>query len=358
VKHQKSVVIALGIASLACAPAGRQGEVIHIGEESAIIVWDAQARTQHFIRRASFQTEAKDFGFIVPTPGVPKLAEADDVAFRHLERVITPPNREATKSAKGPPPKAAAAKVEVIAQEKVAGYDASVLSANDPAALDAWLKKNGYASSPELTEWYKDYIDKKWIFTAFKISKDEPGRAHGRAVRMTFATDTPFFPYREPRAEVKKDEYRPDRVLKMYFIGDAKVDASISGGAAWPGRTIWSKPLTEGDSDRLVKLLKLPGLGAGERRLTVFEDRSEIRPGNGDLFFAKAADQSLVLHPVETMMQQIAPGTAPKQSYVDRTSWDFTDRWDPWDIPGQVLGLLFIALALRLLAALFGIRKP
>src|SRR5437016_3719837 len=62
----------------ACAPAPPPGVRVEIADESAIIVWDAAAKTQHFIRRASFATAAHDFGFLVPTPAQPTLAEASD----------------------------------------------------------------------------------------------------------------------------------------------------------------------------------------------------------------------------------------------------------------------------------------
>src|SRR4051794_22255750 len=73
-----------------CAVVPRQGESIHIAEESAVIVWHAPSKTQHFIRRATFDTNSPDFGFLVPTPTKPVLAEADDRVFERAERLIRP----------------------------------------------------------------------------------------------------------------------------------------------------------------------------------------------------------------------------------------------------------------------------
>ena len=70
-----------------------RGARVDIAEESAIIIWDAATKTEQFIRRASFKTDAKDFGFLVPTPSKPTLAEADDSAFHELERITAPPIR-------------------------------------------------------------------------------------------------------------------------------------------------------------------------------------------------------------------------------------------------------------------------
>src|SRR5687767_12383299 len=65
----------------ACAPVPRAGQFIRIAEESAIIAWDEKTRTEHFIRRATFDTDAPDFGFLVPTPSEPALGEVDNSAF-------------------------------------------------------------------------------------------------------------------------------------------------------------------------------------------------------------------------------------------------------------------------------------
>src|SRR5580692_3138180 len=59
----------------ACAVAPPRNGHVSIADETAIIVWDAATKTEHFIRRASFQTASKDFGFIVPTPSKPMLTE-------------------------------------------------------------------------------------------------------------------------------------------------------------------------------------------------------------------------------------------------------------------------------------------
>lgn len=71
----RTIIVALLLTALlipeigrACAPAPRPGQFVRIAEESAIVIWDETTRTQHFIRRATFDTDAPDFGFLVPTP--------------------------------------------------------------------------------------------------------------------------------------------------------------------------------------------------------------------------------------------------------------------------------------------------
>lgn len=277
------------IPSLACAPVPGEGRFVHIASEEAIIVWDEAAKRQHFIRRASFDTDAKDFGFLVPTPARPELGEAGDAAFAMLAEITAPrtlygnDGRGAPKAAS----MAAPAAVTVLEQKMVAGLDAAVLEASDADALDAWLRKNGYPSSPQLVEWYAPYIAAQWKITAFKIAADSPKVATS-AVRMSFQTEKPVFPYREPATPGAQG----DRLLRVYFVADARFGGTIGEKTEWFGRPVWSKQIETGQLAQLLKLAKLPVFaGGGGRWLTEFEDRSSPRTGADDLYFVRAQDQ-------------------------------------------------------------------
>src|SRR3569832_177044 len=74
----------------ACATAYPRGAPVEVAEESALIVWDAAAHREHFIRRAAFRAEAKDFGFLVPTPDKPELVEVSAGVFSSLEHITEP----------------------------------------------------------------------------------------------------------------------------------------------------------------------------------------------------------------------------------------------------------------------------
>jgi hypothetical protein len=298
----RSVALVIATLCLACASVGRIGDEIHIADEGAIIIWDEDSKTQHFIRRASFRTRAKDFGFLVPTPTVPKLAEASDLAFTHLEKITTVPSLT-----KGVEAAAAASKASVVVIERaqVAGLDAAVLKASDPGALGAWLKANGYTSTPELMEWAAHYIEKRWIITAFKIAAvQDAHQLDASAVRMSFQTEQPFFPYREPA----QASVTGSRALRVYFLSTGRVDGTIGAAGAWPGRTMQSFELSDSDLDRLKELLKLPSLRTDLRRLTFLFDHSSPRPGREDLFFSRAADQSVVtpVHLAERSLERIS----------------------------------------------------
>jgi Uncharacterized protein conserved in bacteria (DUF2330) len=292
---------------LACAPAPHAGERITVVEESAVIIWEPATKTQHFIRRATFEGQASDFGFLVPTPAAPALARVDDDVFRHLQEKTTPPTiRETQKridwtplvalpfliynKSEGAATTAARAPVEVLSTQKVGGYEAAILDATDAAALNEWLAQNGYATTPDLTEWLDAYVKQRWIISAFKIDKSQAESAQTSAVRMSFATERPFFPYREPASQRDAAAPNTSRLLRIFFVGPERVNGRIGGGEPrWPGQMHWSDA---------VRDIELAGVKlSGTERLTAFEDFSSPRPGTDDLFFERDADQGKIVPP-------------------------------------------------------------
>lgn len=289
---------------VACAPAPHAGERIAIVEESAVIIWEPSTKTQHFIRRATFQGEAKDFGFLVPTPTAPTLARVDDDIFDHLVRKTSRQTVYRTETVndftplilmpflltrlKNAETTGNSAPVEVLSTQKVAGYEAAILDATDAAALNKWLADNGYATTPDLTEWLEAYIAQRWIISAFKIDKASEFEARTSAVRMTFTTDRPFFPYREPASQRTIDT--STRALRIWFLGPERVKGAIGNdGNPWPGEVQWSDEARDLEAGGV----KLP---AGTR-LSYFEDRSNPRPGTDELVFQRDPDQGTIVPP-------------------------------------------------------------
>jgi hypothetical protein len=271
------------IPSLACAPVPGEGRFVRIDTEEAFIVWDQGAKREHFIRRAAFDTDAKDFGFLVPTPSRPELAEAEDATFATLGSI----------TGGGPHEKSVSA-VTVLEQKVVSGFDAAVLEATDATSLDGWLKEHGYPSSPELVDWYRPYVENGWKVTAFKIAAGTP-TVTTKPVRMSFQTERPFFPYREPLSKAKG---KGERLLRVYFLADARFEGAVAGGSPWPGAPVWSNAITEEDRLKLLKVAGLPIMaGGGGRWLTEFEDRASPRSGADELYFSRVAGTSTALTP-------------------------------------------------------------
>jgi hypothetical protein len=299
-----------------CAIPWRPNQPVAVSSEDALIVWDPTTKTEHFIRRANFQTDAKDFGFLVPTPTPPELAEANDSIFDTLSAATAPRiiyetrkqtvYRNAKTQVAGAAPAAKAAPpptVQVLDRKKVAGYDAVVLKANDPKALRDWLDKNGYDARKELVEWFKWYTDHEWVITAFKLSKDGSlaNRLTGRTVRMTFKADAPFYPYREP-ADMRPKDAAGQRMLKVFFLADKRYEGTIGKETAWPGAAAWANAAPAGTAHGVFDNLGLEpkakdALAAKAWHLTEFEDKSFPRPGTDEVYFKVAAKQDALERP-------------------------------------------------------------
>ncbi|MFO0804824.1 MAG: DUF2330 domain-containing protein [Gemmataceae bacterium] len=341
------VVFAAALAAVpspACAPAPMRGEYVEITQETALIIWDRESKTEHFIRRANFQSSSPDFGFLVPTPVQPELAEADESVFDHLSAYTAPkieyrtvrkprppqtrddkhaPMAAAPGGAFGGPPRG----VEVLDQTEVGGQEAVVLKfhrgpksdvVEDAKELADWLKKRGYEFGPQLVNWLKPYIENDWVMTAFRIAKrvavgkgPQPpvaGKAvnemHGKAVRMTFKTDTPFYPYREPESPKEEPKrpgwYSPGRFLRVFLLADRRMSGTLgdTGGPWTAGSTAWTDKLDPSQMEMVAVKLKIdPALLKNANWLTEFEDRSSPRKGTDEVYF-KANDGPTLHRPV------------------------------------------------------------
>jgi hypothetical protein len=295
----------------ACAPAPPLGEVVRIAEEEALIIWDPATKTETFIRRAGFESTARKFGFLVPTPTTPELSEVTDDLFASF-RNLTQPSIQYTRGETNYEPVAglwtcmgaadkvmksgaAPAAVRVLATANVAGFNASVLEADATGALTKWLDDNGFEITPQLTTWLDRYVTEKWKVTAFVVAADTGDSKHydvsTKSVKMTFETERPFYPYREPQLETtietnaKLAPPKLARMLRLYFLSDQRYAATLAGEP-------WSAKLLESQKREWI-----PADLTTHRHLTVFVDESSPRRGIEELYFAPNADQADVKQP-------------------------------------------------------------
>lgn len=282
----------------ACATAPPIDASVDVVGEDAIIIWDPAKKQQQFIRRATFRSAVDDFGFLVPTPSVPQLDEADDALFGRLSAYIDPGEVRVNAYEVGwtlcgafmlGADRASGdfdEPVQVLAEARVAGFDVASLKATDPDALAKWLQDHGYDFRPALRSWLRDYIDQGWIINAFKVGRSSDRELVGsKAVRMTFSAEQPYFPYREP--EDSRAHY--GRRLRVFLFTPDRYGAD---------------PVGEAKPAHLDHATGLPGLdrsgfeGVGEGWwLQVFTDDSARRPPGGDLTFSPKPGPEVRLSP-------------------------------------------------------------
>ncbi|MBI2804091.1 MAG: DUF2330 domain-containing protein [Planctomycetes bacterium] len=306
-----------------CAGAPRRGYDFHIAEESAIIIWDPVKKIEHFIRSATIDTKSPDFGFLVPTPAKPVLKEVENIIFSEATSWMRPKivaknrfvfapvsccflgmgSKSAMRNDMAPTSKS----VRILGEQEVGGFKSVILEADNTEDLSNWLKDNGYSNDPELQSWLFPYVTHKWKITAFKIIQDpKTGKvATTKPVRMSFATDRPFFPYREPEEKKKPTTPRKDdkddkprepggRLLRVFFISGARMEGKL-GDAAWHAKVPWSDQLTSQQRATLPAWTGVPDDEIPANAwMTTFEDRASPRPGKEEVYFDPAADPTPV----------------------------------------------------------------
>jgi Uncharacterized protein conserved in bacteria (DUF2330) len=308
----------------ACCPVWPLGKPVVNADQTVIILWDAATKTQHFIRQASFKSEAADFGFLIPTPAQPELSESGNEAFAFLKKLTEPriekrptPSRGLNCGCGGLPPidSAAAAKVSVLDEKLVAGFHAVVLKASSAGDLVQWLDEHDYAYSPEVEAWAKPYVDAGWKITALKVAKGEDEEASqnvsAAALRLTFKTDRPLFPYREPDSAASASALGANRrLLRIYFIGEARYRGELAEDNRWSGRVAWADRVKPADRSKALELLGLPeDTGPSKWWLTEFEDYWKYKPAPSDLQFALDPNQKTVER--EPMIQYVSVHAPP-----------------------------------------------
>ena len=349
---------------------------VRVVSERALIVWDAANQTEHFIRGAVFDTTvsdgtesiAKDFGFLVPTPTTPDLAEADPQVFNTLHGITEPKvvwkkQREAGQPRSlwrvlseivygiQPPMTSAVPGIicacppsaQVLKQQQVAGYDAVVLAADKPELILQWLKENGYEANENLIEWLRWYTDHQWVITAFKISVGDGQQATHRLasnqlVRISFRTERPFYPYREPQ-EPENQSYagmpgKFSRTLQVYYVSDQAGLGLIGNGEfarQWTAGTEWRDAITRPQIPLLNDLSHAERALPEKLWLTEFLDFSSPRLGTDEVYFA-AEPNATVIH-------------RPDIVYIDREKY-YPPSWIVARIARDLLPLVVVGLAI------------
>ncbi len=280
------VGVAVGTACLSAV--GSQYPMVHVASEEVAIIYDARTQTEHFIRKAKFDSEAPDFAFVAPTPSRPELGEADSALFTLLRKFVPPPPRNEgggldRRAGGGREPA-----VQVIETKDVAGMRATILKARKAADLQKWLRANGYATPVGFTDWVRPYLVGDWHLTAFKfIKKGESADVSTKSIRLSFKTDRPYYPYRIPKGE------NPfGRDLRIYVVAPFPVDAK-TGNMPRTRQLFHAGALPDETYLRLLALGQIdPDLAGPRAVLTIFSDSGDERAGADDLWFTASSSSA------------------------------------------------------------------
>jgi hypothetical protein len=135
------------------------------------------------------------------------------------------------------------------------------------------------------------------------VAKDKQDRGKqdvaASALRMSFHTDRPLFPYREPDPKNHADTLgAKHRLLRIYFLAEARYRGELTKEAAWTGKVAWTNKLSGSDRKKLLQMLKLPqSTGPAAWWLTEFEDDWPYQAAPADVYFSPDTNQNPVKRP-------------------------------------------------------------
>src|SRR5262249_45100727 len=149
--------------------------------------------------------------------------------------------------------------------------------------------------------WAKPYVETGWMITALQVAKDKDGKAKDTvaagALRLSFPTDRPLFPYREPdsRSAVEALGIKK-RLLRIYFLAEARYRESSDMKPAF--EAVWANKLDAEQRKKILELLKLPGdTGPAEWWLTEFEHAWPYQLASDDVYFSRDPKQDTIKRP-------------------------------------------------------------
>ncbi len=243
--------------------------------QKAVIFYEKGQET--LILSTTFKGEAKDFGWVIPTPSKPQVEKGSDEIFTSLAEITRPVYRDYyAPLGAGFGAKEAAQTVTVIETKKIDYYEIAVLSATDSQALAKWLEEHDYQYPQNKAYILNDYINNNWYFVAVKISPEAQGdqdvakgleEGHATPLKLVFQAERPIYPLKissiEPELTIKFSEpyveiegqseiinrrippsYRQDYVgINLYVIATHKKE--IPGFSTQYGNWIKAKTIKE-----------------------------------------------------------------------------------------------------------------
>jgi hypothetical protein len=179
-------------------------------EQAAIVLHDPEQAREDLILRVRFEGSARDFGWIVPVPALPEVAEASPELFWESASLTRPHIQErgigcgARSSGMDGPPTGDG--VDVYDEGDVGVFHSMVVGSTDAAALTDSLTRWGFLHTENrdrAEEALRFYTERSWFFAVFRIDSTavqggDPGSWYGvlQPVRLSFQAVEPVYPLR------------------------------------------------------------------------------------------------------------------------------------------------------------------
>ena len=192
--------------------------------ERILFVADGETVTTHV--QIQYSGSAEDFAWILPVPVLPELAVSHNELFRQLQFATQPSfflewQENETCGFVGPPifrtlEEAAVddGGVQIVAEARVGPYQTAVITAEDPAAVSAWLSANGYNLDALGDALLAPYVEAGFYFVALRLAPDQ-GIGDLQPIALTYAARAPGIPIRLTAVATE-----PNMGVLVWLLGD------------------------------------------------------------------------------------------------------------------------------------------
>ncbi|WP_416482205.1 DUF2330 domain-containing protein [Streptomyces sp. CL12] len=240
---------ACGCGAMVVDPAQR----IAVSDEQSVLRWDG--RQEQIVMRLTVTGDARNAAWIMPVPHRATVRLGDPAVFDQLARAIAPVHRTRSHfwprhgdwpfddradgaAAAAPRPGAA---VGVVGRQRLGPFDVARLTATDPAALDTWLRANGFTLPARLKTALAPYVAEHWEYVAIRLAPDTADTALRGALdplHLTFAADRAVYPMRLSRLATTPQS------LGLYVLAAHRMEPATAIGGP-PPRTVYAGRLTD-----------------------------------------------------------------------------------------------------------------
>ncbi len=177
--------------------------------QEAVIIFrpaaEAGTAVQDLILSIQVEGSASEFGWVVPFPNEPEVAEADPGLFKELFDYVG--RRQAGRQRKLPGAKHEgtdneAGSVEVLSRNVVGDYEVTVVRETDSGGLNPWLAENEFQTLDNADDVLDFYRDKGYVYACIRYTSEalaREGSINSHPIRFRFATggtDGMYFPMR------------------------------------------------------------------------------------------------------------------------------------------------------------------
>lgn len=189
---------------------------VSVDREASVVDWDGS--TEQIVMRLTVRGNAPEAAWIMPVPHRATVELGDASLFSELQTLTAPVSStrhyfwprakdwpfggSGGRSGDGAAAPSAAAPVEVVGRERLGPFDVARLTATDPAALEGWLKENGFELPDRLATALRPYVEQKWEYVAVRLAPQESGSPLSGTLdplRLRFASDRLVYPMRLSR---------------------------------------------------------------------------------------------------------------------------------------------------------------